>query len=235
MRGTPSPLRFTRRAVLGVGAASLAAAALPTPRVAGQSAQTPAASFGLPGIAEPAFEFVGRIDQRGGDFTSYGYLTHAAGLNQDELFTNTDPVDRTEASARLTFHGKTFLTARSILDNLFSVTSDGEIRFYASDTPTSSFGDPDSFAAGTAFAVAGVRFRSVVNVQAPASGIASGTGWFLLTSATPVTIAGQDLTLEGVGTPHSVTFTGQGTLEEPTEPRSYIVMSGGIIPGTTAP
>lgn len=230
MPTAPAPLQFTRRAALGAGAASIAAAALPNTRAA---AQTPVTSFGLPGIAEPAFEFVGRIDQRGFDFTIYGYLTHAAGLNQIELFANDDPAERTEASARLTFHGRAFLTARSILDNLFSVSSDGEIRFYAADVPTASFADPDSFAAGTEFAIAGIRIRSVVNVQAPQSGIASGTGWFLLTSASPVTIAGQDLILEGVDTPHSVTFTGQGTLEEPAEPRSFIVMSGGIIPGAT--
>lgn len=229
MPGAPSSLRFTRRAALGAGVSSLAAAASPIARA---SAQTPVASFGVPGIAEPAFEFVGRIDQRGGEFTVYGYLTHAAGLDQDELFANDDPADRTEASARLTFHGRAFLTARSILDNLFSVTSDGEIRFYASDTPAGAFTDPDSFAAGTEFAIAGIRIRSVVNVQAPESGIATGTGWFLLTSATPVTIAGQELTLEGIGAPHSIAFTGQGTLEEPIEPRSFIIMSGGIIPGS---
>ena len=230
MPDAAAPLQFTRRAALGAGAATFAAA-LPVSRAA---AQTPVASFGLPGIAEPAFEFVGRIDQRGGDFTIYGYVTHAAGLNQAELFANDDPAERTEGFARVTFHGQAFLTARSILDNLFSVSSDGEIRFDAPDTPAASFTDPDSFAAGTEFAIAGIRIRTVVNVQAPQSGIASGTGWFLLTTATPVTIAGQELVLEGVDVPHLVSLTGQGTLEDPTEPRSFIVMSGGIIPGATS-
>src|SRR5687767_4064682 len=77
-----------RGAVRGIAAAAAAlpAAGVGRGRVSAQDAAGEA--LGLTGPDLSAIEFVGKIDQRGTDFTFYGFLTHLDGLDEADLFTN---------------------------------------------------------------------------------------------------------------------------------------------------
>ena len=76
-------------AILALAAVAEAAGA-PTPVAVGKGGQT-------------AYEFVGQVDQQGGSFTYYGYVTYVRGLEDPELFT-IPGVDQSEATARFTFY-----------------------------------------------------------------------------------------------------------------------------------
>ena len=63
------------------------------------SAPTRAVMLGLPG--EIAFALVGRVERRESSVNLYGYLTAAAGLSADELFTDpANPVAESHAARR---------------------------------------------------------------------------------------------------------------------------------------
>src|SRR5438128_1554415 len=75
-----------------------------------------------------AFELIGQVDQNGEDFAGYGYLTHVAGLPDDQLFTGQGV--HSEASARLTFYGPAKQTARSVISNVIVIDAVGTLQFY---------------------------------------------------------------------------------------------------------
>lgn len=228
----PLANRVSRRSALqGAGAIGAAAAAHRLGLSA--SAQTPEAAGAVVGVGSPgqsSIEFLGRIDQDGGDFNLYGYLTHVASINDATIFTNDDPANRTEADARLTFFGTARLIARSILENLFAVTANGEIRVYANEKGGGRFDRPESFFSGTQIAAVAVRIRSIINVQAPQAGIAGGTGTFTVIDAQPFSLGGDPLILGGLGAGQALTYTGQGTLLDPAVPKSFILAAGAILP-----
>ncbi len=184
--------------------------------------------FAVPG--ESSLEFICRIDQNGGDFNVYGYVTHIAGRNDADIFINDDPVNRTEADARLTMFGSATLTARSILENIFAVTANGQVRLFFNEPGGGRFDRPESFFAGTEFGAAAVRIRNIVNVQAPHTGIAGGTGTFTVIDAQPFTLGSVSLIFGGVQIGQSLTFTGQGNLLDPAIPQSFILAAGAILP-----
>src|SRR5262245_6495778 len=95
---------------LGGGTVLLAglrfATALSAPRTAPEMAAVPgmsaAGEVGVTQVGKIAYEFVGRIDQDGFNFVSYGYLTYVDGLPGSVLFA--DPVNHNEATARITYY-----------------------------------------------------------------------------------------------------------------------------------
>jgi hypothetical protein len=223
-----------RRAVRGLAAASaapFAAGGLGRARSIAAAQGTPV-GLTAPGLA--AFEFVGKIDQTGTNFNAYGYLSHVAGLDEAALFTDDEVAARGEATARLLFAGGASLVARSVLDNLFDVTSVGSLRFALADGGA-SFAAPESFAGGTAIAEAALRIRTLVNVQAPQQGIASGFGELVLEAVTPFGLDGEEYAFGAEGLTLAVALTGQGTLHDPDEPRSTIVMAGYATPTGAEP
>ncbi len=174
-----------------------------------------------------AFEFVGEIDQRGGNFTIYGYLTRIAGLEPADLFTDADPANWSEATARFTFFGAAKLTTRSVVDNrLFVITAEGTVRFYFNPAAGASFGAPESFFSGTAVSEAQIAVRNVLGTVAPDTGVTDGGGGLTLTTVTPFDLDGRRYQ---IGTPdgtYRVAFSGVGVRLEPTEPRAVLAIAG---------
>jgi hypothetical protein len=231
-RSTPGPLGLPlaanvsrRRAVRGLAAAAAAgpAAGLARARVAAQ------ADAGVVGVAGPdltAIEFVGKIDQKGGEFTYFGFVGHVSGLDDAELFTNDLVAGRNETAARFTLFATANLTSRAVVDNLFVVTVEGELRVHFNEPGGADFAVPESFISGTQIATATIRIRNVINVQAPNQGLADGSGELAFATVEPFTLAERELRLGEVGLVQGITFTGQGTLLDPVLPRSTIVVAG---------
>ena len=233
-RSTPGPLGLPlaasvsrRRAVRGLAAAAAAspAAGLARGRVAAQ------ADEGVVGVAGPdltAIEFVGKIDQKGGEFTFFGFVGHFSGLDDADLFTNDLVAGRNETAARFTLFGTANLTSRAVVDNLFVVTAAGELRFYFNEPGGADFAVPESFISGTQIATATIRIRNVINVQGPERGVADGGGELAFATVEPFTLGERELRLGEVGLVRGLSFTGQGTLLDPDLPRSTIVIAGDL-------
>ena len=83
-----------------------------------------------------AVEFVGRVDQDGGNFVSYGYLTHIIGLADTQLFSGTFPLVN-EANARFTFYTTATLTSHYVISSVFVIDAVGTTVYYFNDTPIS--------------------------------------------------------------------------------------------------
>ena len=106
-------------------------------------------------------------------FEAFGYLTHISGLPAASLFSH--PAPRDETTARSTFYARTRLISRAVVANIFNVTSGGRARFYLDRSPDGDFDRPASFRDGTRIAAERMRFQTILNVQAPNSGIGLGS------------------------------------------------------------
>jgi hypothetical protein len=181
------------------------------------------AEIGVAPVGQNSMEFVGIVDQNGPQFTYYGYVTYLAGITSTLLFR--DPISHTEATARITFHGTSAMTGRSIVNNLFNLNAAGTITFYYDENQGADFNNPDSFTRGTAIASATTRFHNVLVVTAPNTGIANGEAELLQTTATSFDLAGQSYQLGRSGLQHRFTYNGFGTRLEPATPRAVIVIA----------
>jgi hypothetical protein len=179
---------------------------------------------GAPAAGVPAFEFVGRLEQVGGDFTLRGYVTHLAGVPDAALFTG--PGDQSEATARVTIVARAKLRTRAILDNIFVITATGRATFRVRPGGGASFADPASFARGRTIGSARLRMQSVLNVQAPDAGIATVSGTLVQTTSAQVVLGGRRYRFGRVRLGLRLSASGQGTRSEPTLPRATIVMGG---------
>jgi hypothetical protein len=218
-------------AMLALAAVAEAAAA-PTPVAVGKPGQT-------------ALEFVGQVDQVGGSFTYYGYVTYVRGLEDPQLFTVAG-VDQSEATARFTFYASTQMVRRAIIQNVFAVTSVGSFTVYLG-SGGASFGNPSSFASGRAVATAALRLQNIINVQGagPALGpprvagpggpgpsgdlpqaISIGTGGAEQRSASTFTLAGKQYRFGRKGLDLRIFLAGHGVLLEPTAPRALLFLAG---------
>ncbi|RIK42370.1 MAG: hypothetical protein DCC55_09045 [Chloroflexi bacterium] len=182
-----------------------------------------AAEVGVAPVGRNAVEFVGIVDQDGLNFSYYGYLTYIAGITDTLLFT--DPISRTEATARFTFYGAANMTGRAIVDNLFNLNASGVITYYFDETQGADFDDPSSFTRGIAIASATTRFQNVLVVISPDRGIANGVAELTQTSTTPFELAGQSHQLGRNLMQQRFTYSGFGTRLEPTIPRAEIVIA----------
>src|SRR5207244_6201982 len=153
-----------------LAAATGAVAALATlPAFAAGSKAVPA--LGTARVGEPAFEFIGRDDQPDlNHAVFYGYVTHLAGVPDAALFSS---AARSEATARITFRVDLLLDSHLALQPLFVTTGAGTLTFYFRSTPGATFGDPASFAKGTAIGTTAARFHDVVNAQSESLGLES--------------------------------------------------------------
>jgi plastocyanin len=177
-----------------------------------------------------ALEYVGQLDQRGTDLTIYGYLTRIAGLDAAALFTDADPTNWNEGTARFTFFGSAQLTSRATIDEqVIATTAEGSLTFFINDNGGGSFELPESFLSGTQIATADVRVHNVLSVYETAKGIANGDAALVWTSETPFALDGQNYELGKVDGKHRLTFNGLGTLDDPDEPRSTFLMAGSSI------
>jgi hypothetical protein len=212
-----------RRAMRGL------AAALPAAGVA--HGRTSAQGETVVGVAGPdlvGVEFVGKIEQRGSEFTAYVFVTHVQGLDDGDLFATDLPEGRNETAARLTLFGTADLTSRAVVDTLFVITGEGTLRFFFNEPGGADFAVPESFFSGSQVAEATIRIRSTVKVHAPNQGLAEGTGSLAYATVEPFRLAGGAVRLGEVGLIQAIGYTGQGTLLDPDLPRSTIVMAGDL-------
>lgn len=169
------------------------------------------------------YEFVGRIDQDGLNFVSYGYLTYADGLPNSVLFS--DPINHSETTARITYYATATLTARSVISTVTELNALGATTFYF-DTGGADFNDPASFANGTAIGSSTQRSQNIVNVQSPNTAIATNFGELVQLAAGTFTYGGQTYTFGRVGSQQRSFFTGEGVRTDAVLPRSFIVGAG---------
>ena len=212
-----------RRAMRGL-AAALPAAGLARGRTSAQGE----AVVGVAGPDLVGVEFVGKIDQRGGEFTAYGFVAHVQGLDDGDLFATDLPEGRNETAARLTFFGTASLTSRAVVDTLFVVTGEGSLRFYFNEPGGADFAVPESLFSGIQIAEATIRIRSTVKVHAPDRGLAEGTGSLAYATVEPFSLGGREVRLGEVGLVQAIGYTGQGALLDPDLPRSTIVLAGDL-------
>ena len=221
------------RRLVGVGVLALALLALLLAATGWQlSSQDNGArevGVGVPGTS--GYRFAGRIDQEGAAFTGYGYLYDVQGLNPNELFA--DPINTSETTAHFTYYATATLTARAVVTDavrgIFALDSVGLITFYYHLTPTASFDDPLSFAAGTPIATASLRFQDILNVQSPNRGVAEGHGEFATQTAEPFTFGNETLRFGQVGLVHRVSTFGEGLRTNPVIPRSSVLLAGDAV------
>ncbi|MGH2557857.1 MAG: cupredoxin domain-containing protein, partial [Thermomicrobiales bacterium] len=170
-----------------------------------------------------AIWIMGKIEQRGGDFSLFGYLNHVEGMETAALFTDPDPANWNESTARFTVFGSATMLNRFVLaERIFAVSAEGTLQFFFNENAGASFATPESFFSGDEIAEADLAFRSTISVYAAQEGIADGSGDFTLTSAAPFTVDGSTFQLGQSGQRHQISLTGLGTLSEPTEPRATL-------------
>jgi hypothetical protein len=204
----------------------LAAALVST--VAGAAASHAAGVTVLsPPLGETSVEFVGRAHQEGASFTQYGYLTHIAGIPDASLFS--DPNVRDESHARFTFFAKTTLTARSVLDTLFVLTTTGDTSFYFQANPNRQPTDAASFAKGVQIATYFGRVHDVINVQSPNTGIATATEALIQKRITVFALNGKRYQLGRVGLRERLSATGEGTRSSVSPLVSDITIAGDAV------
>jgi len=183
-----------------------------------------------------AVEYIGRIDQDGSSFVSYGYLTHLSSLTDTLLFSGTLPFVN-ESNAHFTFYTTATLTARNVITGAFnSITSSiflidavGTTVYYYNATPGAAFADPDSFKAGVPVMTATVRSQNILNVQAPSRGIGTNFSEFTQTGVNPFMLNGQPYQIGRVGLLERLFSTGEGTNIDPLTPKSITLVAGNAV------
>jgi hypothetical protein len=181
-----------------------------------------------------AFELLGQVDQKGGDFVAYGYLSHINGVPDGQMFTSPDT--HSEATARFTFSAPAKLTARSVISSVFVLNAAGTINIYFNDTPRGDFSDPASFGKGTPIASFSVRYQSILNVQSPNRGIETLTGELAEHTVSTFSLGGQQYRLGRPGLMQRLDFTGEGVRTDPVLPAATIFGAGATtVTGQGAP
>lgn len=188
------------------------------------SAQSQPLGIAAPG--EVAFSFVGRIEQNGLLFVNVGYLTSVAGLEPADLFTGEDPLERSEATARITYFTSARLEERSVNDNLFVTSGTGETTFYLHEDGGADFANPNTFQDGTEIATSTSVWHNTVNVQAPDEGIVFADSVDTQVTAETFTLAGDEHVLGQPDGQLRLSYVGQGQRSDAEEPRASFVYAG---------
>jgi hypothetical protein len=177
--------------------------------------------------ARNAIEVIGTIVQEGLRQTGFGWLTHVAGLDAEDLFT--DPARRGPETARLRWHAVVDVTARDMLPNLFSARGAGPLRIYFARNGGAQADRPDTFAAGQLVARYSGRFHNVLTVVAPDQAVTEITAELAQREARAFEVGGARRRLGRAGTLLRLTASGPGTRSEPTIPRATFHVAGGIV------
>jgi hypothetical protein len=199
----------------------------PTPgRVTTAAAATPVlVGADLPGVN--LYEFVGRVDQTEFAFVGYGYVSYLRGLDNDQIFS--DPLNPSETTAHFTYYSTATLTSRAVISSVFALDSVGPVTFYYQATPSATFDDPQSFAAGTPIATGVIRYQNILSVQAPNQGISNGIGEFVQQTASPFTLGSTEYQFGQPGLVERMTTFGQATRTDAILPRSFVVLAGNAV------
>jgi len=175
-----------------------------------------------------AFEFIGRINQNGLDFTGFGYLTYIRDLNNAEIYTN--PANPSEDTARFTYVATATLTSRAILTDVFVIDSQGTITFYLTQSPPDrSFDNSASFANGTPIATASMRYQDILLVQSTNKGIATGVSEVTQLTAPAFTLNGQSYQFGQSNLLYRLSSIGNGTRTNVDPPISFVLLAGNAV------
>lgn len=182
-----------------------------------------------PGIKTgAAFSYIGVVEQNEEDFTTFGYLTHLHGLPDELLFFGAG--ERDQQSARFTFHSRTKMASKSVLNQVFSVGVEGQMSIFMRSAPVvdADFSRDDDFRAGTQVASMRVRGQSVVVVTAPNFGLNSAT---LQVTQTPnvwggFNIADRGFTFGRPGAQMQMTHIGRGKKSQDAPVIALITIAG---------
>ena len=168
-------------------------------------------------------ELIGRIDQTGTSFSGFGYVTHAAGIDDSDLFSG-PLIVASEKTARITFTFKSDLASRSTLGGEFALHSSGSIQFFSNEKPAGDFGNPDSFSEGDQVASGSIDIQTVITVYAPDKGILDAGGSLSLDDTSDFQLGGQSHSLPGGS--QRVSLAGSGTRSNAILPKSVIDFAG---------
>lgn len=195
------------------------------------AAQAAPSPVGVSTAGQNAYEFIGRIDQTGPNFTGHGYLTYIRGLNNNQIFSS-NPVNQSEDTARFTYVATATLTSRAILSDVFVINSVGTITFYFTPSPPNrTFGNLNSFAAGTPIATASMRYQDILLVQSANKGLATGLGEVTQLSVTPFNLSGQSYRFGASHLIYRYSTVGNGTRTnpDPNFPESFVLLAGNAV------
>jgi hypothetical protein len=196
------------------------------------------------GPAESSLEFVGRAEQAGASVTEFGYITHIAGVDDGDLFSDPNPAARNEKTAHLSFFAATTIAQRftvlppPAVPSLLDVDSSGTLAFYFTETPPArSFDTPTSFSVGTTVATHTVRLQDVIAAMVgvdPSRGVVDGNGELCQQSGTPFLLGGEVRRLGRQGLAQSFSSHGWTVLTSPSPPQSFTQFGGHAAPASEA-
>ncbi len=152
------------------------------------------------------------------------------------MFSGTIPFVN-ESNAHFTFYATATLTSRnviigafnSITSSIFMIDAVGTTIYYYNVTPSATFTDSASFAAGVPVLTATVRSQNILNVQAPSRGVRTNFGEFTQTGVNPFTLNAQPYQIGRVGVLERLFSTGEGTNFDPLTPKSIILVAGNAV------
>jgi hypothetical protein len=181
---------------------------------------------GIAPMGQVALEVVGREDQNGSAFITYGYLSMVTGLGPQQLYTSRTV--HAEATARLTFVFNARLVNRSIIQNLIIADVMGTLAVHVSPFAGASFARPATFGHGSQVAAMTIRLQSVTNVQRPNHAVAELTADTRQISASSFVLGRSRYQFGRPGLLEHFTALGQATRTQPTIPKSYCVFGGAV-------
>jgi len=199
-----------RSAVILLALLSLTSATLVTRARARQS--TPKV-VGVAPYGESAIEFIG-----GGhaDFIIgriFGYITHIAGLKDNDLFFTTSPMN--ERTARFTYFADQFVD-RHGAGTLFDLSGSGQpLNIFLRTEPGATFDNVFSFGAGTLIAKFDERYRYFSTALPGGGGTASETADLGEEEAHAFAAGGQTVQLGRPGVRYRLQATGTSSLAAP--------------------
>jgi hypothetical protein len=202
----------SRRTVLTGGGAAIVGGLVAgtATTVAGSTAASAggnAIAMGPPGTT--VLELVFHLTQNRTVFTGFGYVTGAAGLTDDDLFS--DPAHRDVAHALFVATARGELVARAVEGAVHSLDIAGELRINQRSDPGASWANGASFTAGRLVARFALELQDVLTVIAPNTGLPVLNGAARQTNAESVR-SGQ---FGQVGRQLRFTATGLGNRTDP--------------------
>jgi hypothetical protein len=194
----------------------------------GVFAQDPSTEVGIAAPGQNVIEIIGQIDQSLFTLTTYGYVTHIAGIPDELLFAEgTSPLMRDASTARFTFYGAGQANGRAIHNNIFASSVDSTLDFYYNETPIgANFDEPATFATGTLVTTMSARLYSVLNVQEPDIGVLMVSSDASQETVEPFSIGDETYTLGHIGLLYHFTLFGQG-FRSSTDPLAAQYFFGG--------
>jgi plastocyanin len=182
-----------------------------------------------------ALEYAGEIEVRGNDLTLFGYLTQIAGVETATLFTDDDPANWNESTARFTFFGSGTETSRTGAgESVAAISAEVSAQFFINTSGGGSFENPESFLSGTEIAAADLAFHYVVTSIDDDTETAVGDAALVWTSSTPFALDDANVQLGRVDGRHRLTYSGLVTIADDGRSITLAGSSVSIAPPATA-